>query len=187
MLRDLAESPKPMAELEVHEGVISLTHRDQVPERRHADPPGSDQCSYVRHPASARWARRRRGASSGRQHACRSGDHPLHGRVRRRQLIRRTGGARRRFGWAPLCGQRRHHLCRARFSQAAHRVHRKPPPVSLNSSVWLKIPAVPGATAAGPSDTPRCLRAPCVREPGRCRHLRDLSSVRTAPSGSREA
>ena len=61
ILRNLADTPERMAELDVNEGVVAAD-RDAVPAAGHAaDPgvPGADERPHVRHPAAARRAGRR--------------------------------------------------------------------------------------------------------------------------------
>ena len=86
ILRNLADTPERMAELDVDEGVVDAA-RAAVPAEGHvadADLPGTDERPHVRHPAPAR--RPRRGAREGdrRPHAGRPGDDPLHRRPRHR-------------------------------------------------------------------------------------------------------
>ncbi len=86
ILRNLADTPERMAELDVNEGVVPL-HRDALPgegHAAHADLPGADERPHLRHPAAARRAGRGGGQGGRRPDAGRPGDHPLHRRLRAR-------------------------------------------------------------------------------------------------------
>ena len=103
ILRNLADTPERMAELDVNEGVVPLIEM-RFPATRHvaySGLPGPDQCPDVRHPAAARGAGRRTGEGRGRPDAGRPGDDSVHRRVRpgsRRPALSHARGPRRWLG-----------------------------------------------------------------------------------------
>ena len=84
ILRNLADTPERMAELDVNEGVVPLIEMRFPPQGHAAHPgvPGADQRPHVRDPAPARGARRRGRQGGRRADAGRPGDDPLHRRLR---------------------------------------------------------------------------------------------------------
>ena len=93
ILRNLADTPERMAELDVNEGVVPLIEMRFPPPGTLLTPvfPAPDQRPHVRDPAAARRARRRAGQGGRRPDAGRPGDDPLHRRLRRRPpTARRT-------------------------------------------------------------------------------------------------
>ena len=168
ILRNLADTPERMAELDVNEGIVPLIEM-RFPEPGHAADaglPGADQRAHVRDPAAARRARRRRRQGGRRPDAGRPGDDPLHRRLRRRPrgpLVPDARGARRRLGRPLLRRRRGHHPRRARLAEPADRVHRGAVPVPRRvARRWRWTPAARGSTAAGSAtrSTSGCSRTP---------------------------
>ena len=155
ILRNLADTPERMAELDVNEGVVPLIEMRFPPTGHAAHPglPGADQRPHVRHPAAARRAGRRAGQGGRRPDAGRPGDDPLHRRLRRRPRRPRlpdARGARRRLRRPLLRRRRGHHPRRARLAEPADRVHRGALPVpSSSGSGWPSTPAAPGGYRGG--------------------------------------
>ena len=139
ILRNLADSPERMAELEVNEGVVPLIEM-RFPRKGHAvdaDLPGAHQCADLRDPAAARRSRGCARQGGERPDACRPGDDSLHRRVRRRpgrSALSDARGARRRLGRALLRGRRGHHPRGAGLAEPADRVHRGQIPVHRGTS-----------------------------------------------------
>ncbi len=134
ILRNLADTPERMAELDVNEGVVPLIEMRFPPAGHpaHPDLPGADQRPHLRDPAPARRAGRGAGQGRRRPDARRPGDHPLHRRLRRRRdgaAVPDARGARRRVGRPVLRRRRGHHPRGARLAEPADRVHRGPLPV----------------------------------------------------------
>ena len=113
ILRNLAETPERMAELDVNEGIVPLIEM-RFPRAGHAADagvPGADQRPHLRDPAAARGARRGGREGGRRPDAGRPGDDPLHRCLRRRPrrpAVPDARGARRRLR-RPLLRRRRGH------------------------------------------------------------------------------
>ena len=129
ILRNLADTPERMAQLDVNEGVVPLIEM-RVPsngDAAHPGLPGADQRPHVRDPAPARRAGRGAGQGGRRPDAGRPGDDPLHRRVRsrrRRRALPHARGARRRVGRSVVRRRRGHHPRGARLAQHPGRVRR---------------------------------------------------------------
>ena len=85
ILRNLADTPERMAQLDVNEGVVPLIEMRFPPKGTLLTPvfPAPDQRPYLRHPPPARRAGRGAGQGGGRADAGRPGDDPLHRCLRR--------------------------------------------------------------------------------------------------------
>ena len=106
ILRNLADTPERMAELDVNEGVVPLIELRFPPPGTpaHPDLPGAHQRPHLRHPATAGHPGRRPGQGDRRQDARRPGDDPLHGfhgTDDERPAVPDARGAGRRLGGRP--------------------------------------------------------------------------------------
>ena len=155
ILRNLADTPERMAELDVNEGVVPLIEMRFPPK-------GTLLTPVFPAPTNARTfvilrllgvLAGRAGQGRGRPDAGRPGDDPLHRRVRRRRRRRAVPdarGARRRLGRALLRRRRGHHPRRPRLAQHPGRVRRGALAVRGRAArAWPSTPAGPGGTAAG--------------------------------------
>ena len=160
ILRNLADTPERMAELDVNEGVVPLLDIKFPPpgHARHAGISCSNQRPHVCDPAPARRSRRRACESHGREHAGRSGDDPLHGHRGNRsagRVVLQPGDSRGRFWRAVLRGWVRHdptlfqtpRTCQPSLSKDGF-------PFVSSGLVWRRILVAPGRIGAG-SDTAR--------------------------------
>ena len=186
ILRNLADTPERMAELDVNEGIVPLIEMRFPEKGTLLTPiyPAPDQRPHLRHPAAARRARRGGGQGGRRPDAGRPGDDPVHRRLRqgpRRQRLPHARGARRRLGWALLRRRRGHHPRRARLAEPADRVHREPLPVRRRAArAWPSTPAAPVATAAAWATRSR---SGCCATPTSCRS----PTARSWPAGASRA
>jgi N-methylhydantoinase B len=133
ILRNLADTPERMAELDVNEGIVPLIEM-RFPEEatlltpRFPAPTNARTFVILRllGVLSGCWRRRRRA------HARRPGDDPLHRGLRRGRAdgeqLPDARGARRRFRRPVLRRRRGHHPRRPRLAQPAVGVHREPLP-----------------------------------------------------------
>ena len=157
ILRNLADTPERMAELDVNEGVVPLIEMRFPPagHAAHAGLPGADQRPHVRDPAAARRARRRARQGRRRPDAGRPGDDPLHRRLRRgprRPPLPDARGARRRLGRALLRRRRGHHPRRPRLAEPA-----RPSSPSRGSRSWSSRSAL-AVDSGGAGRVPRRAR-----------------------------
>ena len=140
ILRNLADTPERMAELDVNEGVVPLIEMRFPPPGTLLTPvfPGADQRAHVRDPPAARRPGRRARQGGRRPDARRPGDDPLHRRLRRRPrgpALPDARGARRRLR-RPLLRRRRGHDPRGPgLAEPADRVHRGAVPVPGRGAV----------------------------------------------------
>ena len=140
ILRNLADTPERMAELDVNEGVVPLIEMRFPPPGTLLTPglPGAHQRPHLRDPAAARRAGRRDRQGGRRPDAGRPGDDPLHRRLRRGPRgppLPDARGARRRLRRPLLRRRRGHHPRRPRLAEPADRVHRGAVPVPGRGAV----------------------------------------------------
>ena len=155
ILRNLADTPERMAELDVNEGVVPLIEM-RFPE------PGTLLTPVFPAPTNARTfvilrllgvlaGRARQGGR--RPDAGRPGDHPLHRRVRRRRRrppVPDARGARRRLRRPLLRRRRGHHPRRPRLAEPADGVHRGALPVpGRGARAGRRTAAARAGSAAG--------------------------------------
>ncbi len=131
ILRNLADTPERMAQLDVNEGVVPLMEMRLPAEGDVADTgvSGPDQRPHVRDPPPARRAGRGAGQGGRRADAGRPGDDPLHRGLRqgrRRGAVPDARGTRRRLGRAVVRRRRGHHPRGTGLAQHPGRVRRGP-------------------------------------------------------------
>ena len=159
ILRNLADTPERMAELEVNEGVVPLIEM-RFP------PPGTLLTPIFPAPTNARTfvILRLLGVLAGVLAKAVNGRMPadqetirytgVYGNDAERQALPDARGARRRIRWSLLRGRRGHHPRRARIRGICRPNSPRPGSrSSSNGSGWPSIPAAPAGTAAASATT----------------------------------
>ena len=186
ILRNLADTPERMAELDVNEGIVPLIEM-KFPEK------GTLLTPIFPAPTNARTfvILRLLGVLAGvarqgrrRPDAGRPGDDPLHRRLRqrpRRQRLPHARGARRRLRRPLLRRRRGHHPRRARLAQPADGVHREPVPVPRRAArPGRRLRRRRAATAAAWATRST---SGCSRTPTSC----PSPTARSSPAGASRA